>query len=296
MITFDEKAHTYTLDDGRTLISVTQLMKKHGLATDYSGVRSEVLARAADRGTLIHKEIEDFCKRGEIGFTPEMMTFRDYMNDHKLYVSASETIVHDDLIAGTIDLLFGEIGANGQPEGDWTIADIKTTASLNRDAVSWQLSLYNYLLGYQIGYTASKAQAFHFSADGSLKVVDIPFKPQEEVERLLDCERRGVIYEKPNAVEIVTDQQVAAIAEAEEIIAAAKEAEKKIAEIKNAILLEMERRGIKSCETDRVRLTYVDAYEKTGLDGARLKKEHPEIAEAYQKTTRTAPSLRITIK
>ena len=57
MILFDEKTHTYT-DDGKHLISVTQLMKKHGLAPDYSGVSESVLGAKAQRGTLIHKEIE----------------------------------------------------------------------------------------------------------------------------------------------------------------------------------------------------------------------------------------------
>lgn len=291
MIHFDEATHTYTLDDGRTLISVTQLMKKHGLATDYTGVKRDVLARAAERGTLIHKEIEEFIKTGAIGFTPEMMAFRDYLIEKDLCAIESEMIVHDDLIAGTIDLVLSP-----RTFLEKTIADIKTTKSLNKEAVCWQLSLYNYLIGWE----AEKAQALHFDEDGALKVVDLPFKPKEEVERLIDCERRGVIYTKPTAVALVTDQQVATIAEAEKIIAEAdaakKEAEARIAEIKAALMAEMEARGLKSFETDRVKLTYVPPSERTTIDSAKLKKERPEIAEEYSKTTKVAPSLRITIK
>ena len=54
---FDKNKHEYTLD-GRPLISVTQLMKKHGLSPDYSAVDPEVLFAAAERGTLIHRGSE----------------------------------------------------------------------------------------------------------------------------------------------------------------------------------------------------------------------------------------------
>lgn len=292
MIHFDEKTHTYTLDDGRTLISVTQLMKKHGLAPDYSGVNPDVLARAADRGTLIHKEIETLIKTGDIGFTSECSEFFEFIKENELAVHHSEKIVSDyEMIAGTIDLLL-------ERPADETliIADLKTTSSVNLEAVSWQLSIYNYLTGYM----ADCAQVFHFGKDGKLKVIDVPFQPREEVERLIDCERRGVIYTKPTAVALVTDQQVATIAEAEKIIAEAdaakKEAEARIAEIKAALMAEMEARGLKSFETDRVKLTYVLPSERTTIDIAKLKKELPKIAEQYSKTTKVAPSLRITIK
>lgn len=58
---FNKENHTYTLD-GKILISVTQLMRKHGLAPDYSGVNEVVLQRKAERGTLIHEEIERYIK------------------------------------------------------------------------------------------------------------------------------------------------------------------------------------------------------------------------------------------
>ena len=288
MIHFDEATHTYTLDDGRVLISVTQLMKKHGLAPDYSSVNPDVLARAAERGTLVHKEIEDYIKTGAIGFTLEMMAFRDYIRDHDLIVEQSEIIAYDDLIAGTIDLILETV------DGCQIIADLKTTASLNIEAVSWQLSLYDYL----IGYPSDRAQAFHF-ADGVLKVVDIPFKTHEEVERLIECERNGEIYRRDASL-IATEQQLAELAEAEAIIAAAetekKEAEARAACVKAAIMEAMEKNGVKSFESDRLKLTYVFPTERTTLDSARLKKEMPEIAEKYAKKSKIAASLRITIK
>ena len=291
MLQFDELTHTYTLD-GKELISVTQLMKKHGLAPDYSGVSEEVLNRAAERGTLIHKEIEDYCKTGEIGFTNEVAAFADYIEKSDYYIHKSETTVYNDVCAGTIDLLL-EDGISK------IIADIKTTAAINIDAVSWQLSIYAYLEHSMTGACFCAAQVFHFNKDGELKVIDVPFKPVEEIERLLQCERDGVLYQQ-DVTQIITNQQIAAIQEAERIIAEAEEAKKsaeaRLSDIKAAIMAAMEKSAVKTVETDSLKITYILPSERTTIDSARLKKELPTIAEKYSKTSKTAASLRITIK
>ena len=289
MLEFDKTDHQYRLD-GRPLISVTQLMKKHGLAPDYSGIDPAVLERAAERGTLVHKEIEDYIKHGAAGFTKEFVDFADYLDNCDLTAKASEETVNNDICAGTIDLLMEN------DCGDKIIADIKTTATLNIEAVSWQLSIYNALLGYPCNY----AEAFHFGKDGALKVVGVAFKPKEEIERLFQCEREGTIYQQADALDIITSQQVAAIEAAEQIIAQAeaekRAAEDKIAEIKVALLSEMEKRAVKTVETDRVKITYVLPQTRTTIDSARLKKERPEIAEEYSKTTQIGASVRLTLK
>lgn len=285
MIDFDERTHTYTLD-GKQLISVTTLMKKHGLAPDYSMVRSEVLEAKAERGTLIHKEIEDFIKKGEIGFTDELFNFTDYITKSKVKILQSETIVYNDIVAGTLDLLLND--------GETVIADIKTTATLHREAVSWQLSIYNALLGW----VATKGQAFHFGKDGELNVVDIPLKPIEEVEKLLEAERKGERYIPPMIS--LEDSQIAVIQEASAVIERAKaeqkQAEERLNEIKEAILSAMEENGVKSFENDYFKITYVAPVEKTTIDSARLKKEQPEIAERYSKKSLQKASVRITFK
>lgn len=287
MIEFDAKNHRY-FNNGKELISVTQLMRKHGLAPDYSAVRSDVLQAKAERGTLIHKEIEDYIKNGVLGFTTECAAFVDYIEKNEIGVGASEYKVYNDICAGTVDLfLLTEVNT-------FTIADIKTTATLHKDAVSWQLSIYNALDGWR----ADNAQAFHFNADGELNVVDIPLKPKAEVERLFECERAGVLYTQE--LTTIDDGQLAALAELERYIAAAeatkKAAEQQRDELKAKIMAAMEQNGIKTFETNKIRLTYVAPSTRATIDTARLKKELPEIAEQYAKTSETKASLKITIK
>ena len=289
MIRFDEKTHRY-YDGEKELISVSALMRKHGLSPDYSAVRSDVLQKKAERGSLIHKEIETYIKTGEIGFTEECAGYWRYIEENGLTELASEKIVYNDICAGTVDLILKD------DKGDLIIADIKTTAQLHADAVSWQLSIYNYLYGWK----ADKAKAFHFDANSKLNVVNIPFKPYEEIVKLFDAEKAGEIYKPYGAVAPINLKTIAQIETLEIFIAKLDARKKKYEqdrdELKAALLAEMEEKGVKTFETDNIRLTYVAPSTRAVIDSARLKKELPEIAEQYTKTSETKASLRITKK
>ena len=281
---FDPQTHTYTLD-GKDLISVTQLLAKHGLSPDYNGVNEDTLKASAERGTLIHKEIEDYIKKGEIGFTDELDKFIKYAHKNGIEFIESEKTFHNDIVAGTCDLII-------RKNEKLIIADIKTTSTLHKDSVAWQLSLYTYLSGLDI----DKAQAFHFTNEG-LKVVDIPLKPMEEVENLIQAERDGRLYKAE--LEVI-DTELAVIYEAEKIIERAKaekeEAEARKKEVYEAVMKAMKEKGIKTYETDTMRITLKDGYTKTTIDTTRLKKENPLVAKAYEKTSEVAESLVVTLK
>ena len=294
-LVFNEEKHEYTLN-GKKLISVTQLMQKHGLAPSYAGVSTEVLNAKAERGTLIHKEIEDFNKTGAIGFTPEMAQFMDYIKSNKIVVKESESRVNNDIVAGTIDLILLD---NQNP----VIADIKTTYQLHQEAVSWQLSIYlflwfqNFFNGHYSVYEKWKGQAFHFNKDGELNVVDIPLKPYEEIMKLMECERKGEIFK----YEVdLSDHEISQIVSLEQVIKnldqQVKEAKAKQDELKAALLQEMEARKLKTFEKDGVKITYVAPSTRTTLDSKGIKEKYPDIYEEFSKETETKASLRITLK
>lgn len=295
MIEFREDTHEYLLGD-KKLISVTQLMRKHGLAPSYDAVPSEVLKAKAERGTLIHKEIEQYIKHREIGFTIELANFIEYMrlmrevNGINIEVLESEQIIYNDIVAGTVDLTLLE-------DGIYTVADIKTTATLHKEAVSWQLSIYAYLIAGITGNLPEKGQAFHFDKDGNLNVVDISLKPIEEVIRLIDCERRGEIYTQELTV---SNTQLAELVEVESLIKRIEEqkkaAEAQATELRAQLMQAMEANGVNSFENENIKITYVAPTTRTAIDSAKLKKELPEIAEKYSKTSNVKASLRITLK
>jgi hypothetical protein len=275
---FKEDTHQYFLGDDE-LISVTTLMRKHGLAPSYDGVPSAVLKAKAERGSLIHEEIEQYIKQNEIGFTLELQRFINYTNGTNTEILKSEFYVYNNIVAGTVDLLLYK--------GGYIIADIKTTATLHKEAVSWQLSIYAYLLE-QINPSikVAKGQAYHFNKDGELNVVDIELKPFNEVARLLECERLGTLYKQELTV---NDAQLTELAKVEAIIKQAeeqkKQAEEQAKELRAAIMEAMEKNGVKKFENERIAITYVEPTTRSSLDTTKLKKDMPEVAEKYTKTS-----------
>ena len=78
-LTYNEEFHTYRLN-GKIIPSVTRLLDDG----TYINIDPKVLESAQMRGTLIHKEIEDYLKHQEMGYTDE---FYEFMN---IYTTDSE--------------------------------------------------------------------------------------------------------------------------------------------------------------------------------------------------------------
>lgn len=285
-IRFIEETHTYLLDD-KPLISVTTLMQKHGIAPSYDGVDENVLKAKAERGTLIHKEIEDYCVKGEVGFTDELSMFIDYAEENNLKVLHNELLVHNDLVAGTIDLVLG----------NHTIADIKTTSVLHLDAVSWQLSIYAYLYNLTHEDKLVNGKVFHFNSLGELVVKDVPLKPQFMVEKLIMCERNGdMFYYDLDFAEHKLQQIYSVENFIKEVKLSQKKAELEAERLKTELLMAMEKQGVKKYENERIRITYKDEYDKNTFDTKQFKLEQPELYKEYLKKTTVGATVLITLK
>ena len=283
MLEFNETNHTYTFD-GKVLISTTQLMRKHNLSPNYDMVNPEVLQAKAKKGTLIHKEIENFIKENQLGFTDELYEFQKYVKEHNLTSIKSETMVCNDIVAGTIDLMFME---NDRP----IIADIKTTSVVHKEAVSWQLSIYRYLyLSYVDGnivpvkeseYNDVVGQVFHFNKEGILNVEEIPLKPYSDIERLFNCERLGMqftleIDEAENSLQNVVHLEKI-INELNEKVEFAKKQQE---EFKKTLMEAMENRKLSTYEKDGIKITLVKG--KTKKEEILEDEMNKEIVEAYK--------------
>ncbi len=291
MITFKEDTHQYFNEDGKELISVTTLMQKHGLAPNYSGVSREVLNAKAQRGSLIHKEIEDYLKYGKVGFTAELANFIKTNKERGTRVIDCEFIVYNDIVAGTVDLLIEE-------NGTYITTDNKTTYTLHIDAVSWQLSIYTYLakqMFKDIPISEEIGRANHFDKDGNLTPVEIQLKPMAAVERLLECERKGFIYTHELAV---NDAELMQLYEVEALIKhyeeQKKQAEEQAKELRAAILEAMENNGVTKFENERIRITYTPPTTSKRVDTDKLKAAG--LYDEYLKETSVKAKVTITLK
>ena len=305
-ILFDEKQHRYTVDGEIASISVTQLLRKHGLAPNYANVSEQVLAKKAERGTDIHKDLECLIKYPKYDpFTNEGKAFKRYI-DEFIDCAAAEQLLgykyNNMWICGTADV----VGFFKKKEKGCFIADHKTTVLINREYVSWQVSILDYMLrqadeinGKKINWKgANEFLCFHYSKDGELEVIKLDKIPDEEIERLFACEYFGEKYERKllvldNEIELGMNQISAAIEHHEKTLKKLEEQQKKYQEI---IIKAMEEQGIKSFENDQIKLTYVPGQDRLVIDKEKVKRDYPQIYDKVLKVSKVKPSLRITLK
>lgn len=297
-VEFHEDTHTYTLDN-EILISVTTLMRKHNLAPDYSDVAVDTLKRKADYGKFVHSEIHTYNTQSVEGFSKECANYIAYMeNNPQLEIIGSEMLVHNDLVAGQMDLLLRE-------DGVLIPCDHKTTAVVHEESVSWQLSIYLFLhlKGNREEYEKSTyGLIFHYNREGELNVIKVPLKKFSKVESLIECERIGTLYVEENELATREQMLLSEVYEIESFIKSVEETKKKAEakqkELKQALIKAMEESGQHYYENEdgTMKISYVKPYTKETLDTARLKKEHQDIYEQYKKTSNVSASVKIKIE
>ncbi len=199
---FDEAKHEYT-HNGVTYTSVTQILKTYGLSADYANIPQAVLDKAAMKGKAVHKGLELYIggDQSMLGILGEVDLFHNYIVARNIDVKTAkaEEIVYDIQyqVAGTVDFQYIDGSDN-------IIADFKTTSSLHVDAVSWQLSIYNYLItkGDLMSYYFNKLKVFHM-VNGRLYIKDIHTIDYDAIKALLETHKRRdpvFNYVKPNKI------------------------------------------------------------------------------------------------
>lgn len=278
-IKFIPETHQYFLGK-KELTSVTTLLKRHGLSTDFSEVMisPSVLADARDRGNKIHKEVSDWVKDRIESTTREAIRITNLLNTMATADLKSEYIVHNDEVAGTVDL----------SNGNKTIIDIKTGRKIDILSCSWQLSLYEYL-DYK---HYDDLLVLHFPKDAEdLQLISMPRIPKEEIEKLLECERNCEIYQsKTVELATVSTEISTKISLAIETIKRLKE---DVKSFETAILNEMEGKGIKKFDNGQISITYIAPYQKKTIDSEMLKQNYENIYNACLKESEVKASIKI---
>lgn len=281
-VLFNEFLHEYTIS-GQPLIGVTTLLHKHGLAPDYGAVPAEQLKAAADRGTAIHQLLEDY-DNGEAVFEDENLRAYKSLG---LRVMASEYLVSDnEVVASFVDKVLE----------DYSIADVKTSYSLNRSYVSWQTSIYAYLLERQNpGVKVPHLYCIHIR-DGKAKLIELERVPDAMVEALLKAEAEGRIW-SPDAQlpDTIGDGELSVLVDALGRIAeykmALKAEETRAKEIQDRLYQYMTEKGVSSLPCAYGVFSRKAESERSSIDSERLKKEMPDVYAKYVRTTRVKGSI-----
>ena len=181
---FFPETHTY-LYDGLMLQSVTQILGVK-YKNDYASVPPAVLNNAAQRGTAVHKAIENYNNSGYDDGSEAVRNFKFLQKQYGFEVLDSElpiVIFKDDM-----PIACGRLDMTMLMDGETGIADIKTVSVLNKDKIAYQLNLYRIGLMQSYGVDAKFLKIIHLR-DGIRKVIDCPVNEGmtwELIERYLE--------------------------------------------------------------------------------------------------------------
>lgn len=301
-VDFEERTHTYSVNGIIATLSFTELLHKHNLAPNYNGVNATRLSESAEFGKKIHEDIENATNRAN--YEPQTEFGKTYLAYAKENIESAVAelrmgLIYKNLIIGGTADLVGFLKSEVP-----FIADNKITAGKNTEYWAWQISLENYALK-KLGKELLNGKAINWKGaekifvlwfdkkTGKLqkdKVVDLELIPDKEIERLLECEYNGEIYqrqelsvEKAFAVEIEMVEE--RLKELESEFSVWKD---RAENYRQELLKLFKEQGILSWESPskRFKITYVPQSEQVRVDSGKLKKDFPQIYEKCLKLSK----------
>ena len=169
VFTFDERFHVYRLN-GEIIPSVTKIICTVA-GKDLSHIPPEILKKAAERGTAIHKEIETGVVQSvEAKWIEQNIVRASCKFEQQFYHT-----INDFTYAGTADIVASD-----------TLFDIKTQREA--DMLSWSLQLNLYNLFFKKKYL----KVLHTPNTGNFMVVDIPLLSMAQIQEVISVYVQGI--------------------------------------------------------------------------------------------------------
>lgn len=278
-VVFNKGDHSYTyVDDNFNATAysgVTSILKNVLYPEKYKGVDKDVLKRSAERGTRIHElcqatdTIPTKPQEEDKYYQDEVTNYKTIKKDNGIEMIANEYLVSNSKwkVASQIDCI----------DKAYNLYDIKTTYTLDKDYVSWQLSFYAELFEEQNpSLTAGKLYAIWLRGE-AYQLVEVPRKSRGQIENVLEAWRNGT--------SLGNSSELSVLAEIEEEIANLKEELKRLENIRADKLVPIEGRmhlsGLKTLNDNRIKITIVPESETKKFDSKKLEKDNPELYERY---------------
>lgn len=288
-ITFDEEKHEYTnARTGAVIPSVTQIIGAV-YGTGLEQAPSQFVERAANKGTIIHKEIDAYLTKGTQGETPEFQTWYNWTNfggKNVYYSYLAEKLISADTtygsFAGMVDFL-----ASGFLY-DWKTSKTATKSQIKK----WQmqLSMYCYALRKDDYIVNEPLKVVHIT--DKVEVINVDYLGDEWVENTVKMYYEGKKVEsKPETSLQTVDEHT--LAHFGNVLKQIAELEKSIEPIREQIKAEMEKRKILALKAGNVSVTYVCPTTRETFDTKRFKAENVDLYKQYTKKSEVKSSIRI---
>lgn len=290
-VRFDEEQHRYFLD-GKELSGITGTLIKKAFPDTYKGIPDAVLAKAAERGSVVHQNLElfDTVCNSDINIMPsvlpEVKDYNEMLISYGLHHVDSEYLVSDnENFASAIDKVLAD------NEGNIYLADIKTTATLHYDNVSLQLSIYAKWFEEQNPDLKVKEIVCMWFKNGQSKFQPLPRVADYQIDDLINA---YLADDTDYQYKVEVPEQFSALEQEYRLVSARMDALKiKQDDLKEQMMKMMEANKQKSIKTNIGSYSYVAASTKKTFDTKLFKDTEPDHYEHYLKETTTKPSIRI---
>lgn len=290
-VRFDEEQHRYFLGE-KELSGITGTLIKKAFPDTYKGIPYAVLAKAAERGSVVHQNLElfDTICNSDVNIMPsvlpEVKDYNEMLISYGLHHVDSEYLVTDnENFASAIDKVLAD------NEGNIYLADIKTTATLHYDNVSLQLSIYAKWFEEQNPDLKVKEIVCMWFKNGQSKFQPLPRVSDEQIDELINA---YLADDAEYQYKVEVPEQFSALEQEYRLITARMDALKiKQDDLKEQMMKMMEANKQKSIKTNIGSYYYVAATTKKTFDTKLLKDTEPDHYEHYLKETTTKPSIRI---
>ena len=280
-IVFDPEYHRYYLGH-QELKGITGVISRYLFPNKYSNVPKHILDAAKERGSAIHKACEMYNMFPVI-YDDTLLELRNYvklLDDNGIEPLEAEYIVSNNKTHATaIDMV----------DHNHNIYDIKTTSVLDKNYLSWQLSICAHFFELQNpGVNAGKLYAIWLK-DDKCKLVEVNRIPSDVVKSLLEADSQNAEWENPittDEIAIPNEESVImlenAIVEMETRLKEYKELKKDFEENIKEYMISL---NLPKLESDRIRITYVAPTQTTTFNGEQFKADFPETYAKYIKTS-----------
>lgn len=301
-VVFDELNHKYFLED-KELSGITRRLGKsiffHG---KFDGIPKHILENKAKFGSMVHKQIENYDLGLEYTDIDEVKSYIKLKERLGIDVLASEFLVSDGHTYATcIDMVSKDID----------FFDHKTSAKLDKEYLSWQLSINGYLFKMQTGVEPRNYYAIHY-VKGKAKEYKIEKKSDDEVYDMLYTDKYMYIenalpsidgmpsIDKPEGVLNLSTSEIQMIYNIESYIkdleATIKSAKEEKEKFLKGLEEKMDANGISKVEIGKITITKTSGYTRTDFDKEKFLAENPSFDGMYLKSVQVKGGIKIKIK
>lgn len=301
------------------LSGVTTMMRRLGLGKSYGDVNPDILARAAARGTAIHEMLQGYemgeavpriihyewnCANGShmsgVEDCGKMLDrYATEISAGNFNVIAVEYLVSDNKsVASMIDAI------SQVDENTVDLIDYKSSSTLDKKGLAWQLSFYKYLFERQNkDIKVRNLLGVHCHDEKKVRLVGVPYEGDAAVEDALERFRtQGADAPLPSPVPSAALSVAEVLPEYPGIMKALElrrdcqttieRIDSEIADAMSALKDRMREGHISEVLVPGGKYIFVEEHPSTRFDTQRFKAAHPEIYDKYTTQGTTAASLK----